>query len=157
MSVASNELKELPNWPFLLLLLTSRSFSIDGYLTADGSIIGTFSTHGSVDYVGSHRLQHLVVDKYSALVYVGGVNRLYQFSPELDLQVTVDTGPREDSLDCPDVDCPDSVPKTQTDNANKALVIDYEHKRLIACGTLYQGMVSMVVTCTFSNVYCYKQ
>ena len=86
-------------------------------------------------------LQHLVVDKHSGLVYVGGVNRLYQLSPELDRQVTVETGPREDSSDCPaDHDCPSSVVERPTDNINKALVIDYTDTHLIACGTLYQGI-----------------
>jgi len=85
------------------------------------------------------RLQHLTVDKHSALVYIGGVNRLYQLSPELERQVTVETGPRDDSPECPVVDCLQTVVKKPTDNINKALVIDYTDTRLIACGTLFQG------------------
>ena len=87
------------------------------------------------------RLQHLVVDKHSALVYVGGVNHLYQLSPDLERQVTVVTGPRDDSPECPAVDCLNSVIKRPTDNVNKALVIDYTDTRLIACGTLFQGKI----------------
>lgn len=113
-------------WP--LLVLTSLC------LASAGPIVNTFNEGN-----GGHRLQHLVVDKHSALVYVGGVNRLYQLSPELERQVTVETGPREDSPDCPAVDCLGSVLKRPTDNVNKALVIDYTDTRLIACGTLYQG------------------
>jgi hypothetical protein len=85
------------------------------------------------------RLQHLTVDKHSALVYIGGVNRLYQLSPELERQVTVETGPRDDSPECPVVDCLQTVVKRPTDNINKALVIDYTDTRLISCGTLFQG------------------
>lgn len=79
-------------WP--LLVLTSLC------LASAGPIVNTFNEGN-----GGHRLQHLVVVKHSALVYVGGVNRLYQLSPELDRQVTVETGPREDSPECPAVDC----------------------------------------------------
>ena len=111
-----------------------------GVSAAAGPIVATFSESGNGHHNnGGHRLQHLVVDKHSALVYVGGVNRLYQLSPELDRQVTVETGPREDSPDCPAVDCLGSVLKRPTDNINKALVIDYTDTRLIAYGTLYQG------------------
>lgn len=99
-----------------------------------GPIVATYSD-------GNHRLQHLVVDKHSALVYVGGTNRLYQLSPDLERQVVVETGPRDDSPECPAVDCLGSVTKRSTDNINKALVIDYTDTRLIACGTLYQGNV----------------
>ena len=116
----------------LFLLLTGNC---KGFVSA-GPIVATFSEPTGN---GGHRLQHLVVDKHSALVYVGGVNRLYQLSPELERQVTVETGPREDSPECPAVDCLGSVLKRLTDNVNKALVIDYTDTRLIACGTLYQG------------------
>ena len=109
----------------VLLLLVSGSSSA-------GPIVATYSD-------GNHRLQHLVVDKHSALVYVGGTNRLYQLSPDLERQVTLETGPRDDSPECPAVDCLGSVTKRSTDNINKALVIDYTDTRLIACGTLYQG------------------
>lgn len=121
------------NRPIFLWLLVV----IHGLLADGGPIVATFSESAAN---GHHRLQHLVVDKHSALVYVGGVNRLYQLSPELDKQVTVETGPRDDSPECPAVDCLGSVVKKSTDNVNKALVIDYTDTRLIACGTLYQGI-----------------
>jgi plexin A len=123
-----------------------------------GPIVATFSEPAGN---GGHRLQHLVVDKHSALVYVGAVNRLYQLSPELERQVTVETGPREDSPECPAVDCLGSVIKRLTDNVNKALVIDYTDTRLIACGTLYQGIYFhntntnqslLLVLCLMKNV-----
>jgi len=88
-------------------------------------------------------LQHLVVDKHSGLVYVGDVNVLYQLGADLDKQVVVKTGPRMDSTDCPPVECHSSWPKRMTDNVNKALVIDYTDTRLIACGSLFQGICSV--------------
>ena len=110
------------------------SASVAASVAASGAIVTTFSEPNG------QRLQHLVVDKHSALVYVGGVNRLYQLSPDLERHVTVETGPRDDSPNCPAVDCLDSVDKQKTDNFNKALVIDYTDTRLIACGTLFQGV-----------------
>ena len=95
-----------------------------------GAIVATFS---------GDLLQHLVVEKHSGLVYVGDVNVLYQLSPDLEPQVTVKTGPKLDSVDCPAVDCHPLVNKRMTDNVNKALVIDYTDTRLIACGSLFQG------------------
>ena len=116
----------------LFLLLASKNF---GFVSA-GPIVATFSEQTGN---GDQRLQHLVVDKHSALVYVGGVNRLYQLSPELERRMAVETGAKEDSPECSAVDCPDYVIKKLTDNVNKALVIDYTDTQLIACGTLYQG------------------
>ena len=117
----------------VLLILTSQSLGV----VSAGPIVATFSEPAGN---GGHRLQHLVVDKHSALVYVGGVNRLYQLSPELERRMAVETGPKEDSPECSAVYCLGSVIKKLTDNVNKALVIDYTDTRLIACGTLYQGI-----------------
>lgn len=128
----------------LVFPIHSKTRSIE-FASAVGPIVATFSEFNGHHSGGGHRLQHLVVDRHSALVYVGGVNRLYQLSPELDRQVTVETGPREDSPDCPAVDCFGSVVTRPTDNINKALVIDYTDTRLIACGTLYQGTVFIII------------
>ena len=125
--------KELFIWLLFLLFLLNI-----GFASASEPIVAKFSEPATSS--SGHRFQHLVVDKHSALVYVGGVNRLYQLSPELERQVTVETGPNEDSPECPAVDCLSSVIKRLTDNVNKVLVIEYTDNRLIACGTLYQGM-----------------
>jgi plexin A len=114
------------------LLLTFLLLNVS--VVSAASVPETFSVPN-----GGDRFQHLVVDKETGLVYVGGVNRLYQLSLDLDLQVTVETGPREDSPECPAVGCSDSVVKRLTDNVNKALVIDYKNTSLITCGTLFQG------------------
>lgn len=119
----------------LLLLLPALLLGSPASGAASSPIVATYSESNA-----GHKLQHLVVDKHSALVYVGGVNRLYQLSPELDRLEVVETGPREDSPECPAVDCLGSVAKRPTDNVNKALVIDYTDTRLIACGTLFQGI-----------------
>ena len=94
---------------FLLLFLTIRFVSAD-------PIVSTFS-----EPYKTGGLQHLVVDSKSGLLYVGGLNRLYQLSANLNLAVAVETGPKQ------------SVNKI-----NKALVIDDDNSRLIACGS-YRG------------------
>ncbi|KAF7271778.1 hypothetical protein GWI33_015381 [Rhynchophorus ferrugineus] len=86
---------------------------------------------------------HLVVDKNTGRVYIGAVNRLYQLSPDLDLVVSEETGPKEDSEDCSVLECNNAQNKKLTDNVNKALVIDYTTTRLIACGSLFQGICSV--------------
>lgn len=93
------------------------------------------------------RMNHLVVDKNTGRVYVGAVNRLYQFSPDLQLVVKAITGPQEDALDCSSFDCPRETVKRQVDNVNKALVIDYTTTRLISCNSLFQG------TCDVRNLH----
>jgi plexin A len=87
---------------------------------------------------GVDRMNHLVVDKNTGRVYVGAVNRLYQFSPDLDLVMEEETGPKKDSPECSMIDCPREAVRKLLDNVNKALVIDYTTTRLISCGSLFQ-------------------
>lgn len=93
------------------------------------------------------RFNHLVVDKNTGRVYIGAVNHLYQLSPDLDLVIRVVTGPKQDSDLCSVLECTSSVATRQTDNVNKALVIDYTTTRLIVCGSLFQGI------CTVRNLH----
>ncbi len=115
---------------FVLLLLT------------DLGLVWSYSITAVFSETSGFSLQNLVVNKESGLVYVGGVNRLFQLSPDLERQVTVETGPREDNLQCPASGCSDDVATQLTDNVNKALVVDPYHNQLIVCGTLHQGMCS---------------
>lgn len=43
---------------------------------------------------------HLVVHKETGFLYVGAVNRIYQFDPNLKLVASNKTGPYEDSTEC---------------------------------------------------------
>lgn len=76
-------------------------------------------------------------------VYVGAINRLYQLSQDLSIAVTEVTGPKLDSAFCALSDCPENVNKKLMNNTNKLLLIDYSSSRLIACGTLFQGICSV--------------
>uniref|UniRef100_A0A1B0D0Z4 Uncharacterized protein n=1 Tax=Phlebotomus papatasi TaxID=29031 RepID=A0A1B0D0Z4_PHLPP len=86
------------------------------------------------------RLKHLVVDRNTGRVFVGGVNQLHQLSPDLEIVATANTGPRNDSYECTLLECPTDTVRELTDNVNKVLLIDYSTSRLISCGSIYQGV-----------------
>lgn len=90
-------------------------------------------------------LSHLVLDAQTGVLYVGGVDHMYQLTPDLQVMSQVRTGPHLDSPDClPPImlqDCPSATP---THNHNKLLLIEAgqgaEPGSLITCGSLYQGI-----------------
>ncbi len=65
---------------------------------------------------------HLAVDHRNGNVYLGAVNRIYKLSPELDVQVSHQTGPDEDNRNCypPRIVQPCSEPLTLTNNQQDA-------------------------------------
>uniref|UniRef100_A0AAR2ISC4 Plexin-A2 n=1 Tax=Pygocentrus nattereri TaxID=42514 RepID=A0AAR2ISC4_PYGNA len=91
-------------------------------------------------------LNHLAVHQSTGMVYLGGVNRIYKLSPELDLLVTHNTGPELDNQACypPLIMQPCSEPLSYTNNVNKLLLIDHSQNRLLACGSLYQGVCKLL-------------
>uniref|UniRef100_A0A3B1K773 Plexin A2 n=1 Tax=Astyanax mexicanus TaxID=7994 RepID=A0A3B1K773_ASTMX len=89
---------------------------------------------------------HLAVHQSTGTVYLGGVNRIYKLSPELNLLVTHNTGPEQDNQACypPLIMQPCSEPLSYTNNVNKLLLIDHSQNRLLACGSLYQGVCKLL-------------
>ncbi|XP_066561226.1 plexin-A4 [Amia ocellicauda] len=89
---------------------------------------------------------HLVVDIRNGNVYLGAVNRIYKLSSDLKVQVTHHTGPEDDNPKCypPRIVQPCNEPLTHTDNINKMLLIDYKENRLLACGSVYQGICKLL-------------
>ncbi|MCI4388760.1 hypothetical protein PGIGA_G00089700 [Pangasianodon gigas] len=89
---------------------------------------------------------HLAVDYRNGNVYLGVVNRIYKLSQELDVLVSHQTGPEEDNRNCypPRIVQPCSEALTLTNNVNKMLLIDYRANRLLACGSLYQGICKLL-------------
>ncbi|XP_051247903.1 plexin-A4 isoform X2 [Dicentrarchus labrax] len=89
---------------------------------------------------------HLAVDFRNGNVYLGAVNRIYKLSPSLEVQVSHETGPDEDNRKCypPRIVQPCSEPLTLTNNVNKMLLMDYRENRLLACGSLYQGICKLL-------------
>lgn len=92
------------------------------------------------------KLNHLVVDRNTGRVFIGGVNSIFQLSPDLDIVAVAKTGPKNDSTDCTILDCPNQAIRKPTNNINKVLLIDYSTSRLILCGSLFQGI------CTVRNL-----
>uniref|UniRef100_A0A8C2WDM5 Plexin A2 n=1 Tax=Cyclopterus lumpus TaxID=8103 RepID=A0A8C2WDM5_CYCLU len=91
-------------------------------------------------------LNHLTVHRSTGTLYIGAVNRIYKLSANLTLLVTHDTGPEYDNKACypPLIVQPCSEPLASTDNVNKLLLVDYSHNRLLACGSLYQGVCKLM-------------
>uniref|UniRef100_A0A5F9D7G2 Plexin-A4 n=1 Tax=Oryctolagus cuniculus TaxID=9986 RepID=A0A5F9D7G2_RABIT len=89
---------------------------------------------------------HLVVDERTGHIYLGAVNRIYKLSSDLKVLVTHQTGPDEDNPKCypPRIVQTCMEPLTTTNNVNKMLLIDYKENRLIACGSLFQGVCKLL-------------
>ncbi|KAJ8258682.1 hypothetical protein COCON_G00176940 [Conger conger] len=89
---------------------------------------------------------HLTVHRSSGVVYIGAVNRVYKLSGNLSLLVSHDTGPEADNKGCypPQTVQPCSEPLAPTNNVNKMLLIDYGQSRLLACGSLHQGVCRLL-------------
>uniref|UniRef100_A0A8C7ZEQ5 Plexin-A2 n=1 Tax=Oryzias sinensis TaxID=183150 RepID=A0A8C7ZEQ5_9TELE len=91
-------------------------------------------------------LNHVTVHQSTGDLYVGAVNRIFKLSANLTLLVSHDTGPEYDNKACypPLIVQPCSEPLASTDNVNKLLLIDYSNNRLLACGSLYQGICKLM-------------
>uniref|UniRef100_A0A8C7YS04 Plexin-A2 n=1 Tax=Oryzias sinensis TaxID=183150 RepID=A0A8C7YS04_9TELE len=89
---------------------------------------------------------HLTVHQTTGSLYIGAVNRVYKLSGNLTLLVSHDTGPEDDNKACypPLIVQPCSEPLVLTSNVNKLLLIDYSQNRLLACGSLYQGVCKLL-------------
>ncbi|XP_042191889.1 plexin-A4 isoform X1 [Callorhinchus milii] len=122
---------------FHLILVLASSWS----RTIVNKEYGTFRSERS-EWV----FNHLVVDQVTGSVYLGAVNRIYKLSSDLDLMVSHLTGPDDDNPACypPRIVQPCNEPLTMTNNVNKMLLIDYKENRLIACGSLYQGICKLL-------------
>uniref|UniRef100_A0A672ZY77 Plexin-B1 n=1 Tax=Sphaeramia orbicularis TaxID=375764 RepID=A0A672ZY77_9TELE len=120
----------------LLLLLPPPSLPAD-VVTSDPSVRW-------VEIEGAP-LAHLLLDWDSGVLYVGGVDHLYQLTSDLEVVSHVRTGPHLDSPDClPPIVAQDCPSATQTHNHNKLLLLEAgqgaESGSLIICGSLYQGI-----------------
>ncbi|XP_026530985.1 plexin-A2 [Notechis scutatus] len=89
---------------------------------------------------------HLTVHQTTGAVYVGAINRVYKLSANLTVLVDHKTGPEEDNKSCypPLIVQPCTEILTLTNNVNKLLIIDYSENRLLACGSLYQGICKLL-------------
>ncbi|XP_019402406.1 PREDICTED: plexin-A2 [Crocodylus porosus] len=135
------------NWPrtldsdgwsvaFVVLVLVLLSRSVAGT-----ALFNTFHSENR-DWT----FNHLTVHRGTGAVYVGAINRVYKLSGNLTILVAHKTGPEEDNKSCypPLIVQPCSEILTLTNNVNKLLLIDYSENRLLACGSLYQGVCKLL-------------
>uniref|UniRef100_A0A7N6BDZ6 Plexin-A2 n=1 Tax=Anabas testudineus TaxID=64144 RepID=A0A7N6BDZ6_ANATE len=129
---------QVMSWPLALWLLTL--ISVNQKMTV-GQTLNTFLSEKR-----EWSLNHLTVHQSTGALYVGAVNRIYKLSANLTLLVSHDTGPEYDNKACypPLIVQPCSEALASTDNVNKLLLIDYSHNRLLACGSLYQGVCKLM-------------
>ncbi|XP_022708589.1 plexin-B-like [Varroa jacobsoni] len=98
-------------------------------------ILGMFTVHQQ-----SVNISHVVVERHTGRVYVGGVNWLYQLNASLFVEASAQTGPVHDSRSCSaaETEC-QAADARLTNNFNKVLLIDHSAHKLIACGSVRQG------------------
>lgn len=144
----------LGSWLLLTVIIVQNVTDLNALSTSGSSKSNRGNTNNNINNSksGSNRtithtanfdnvvLNHLIVDRNTGRVIIGGKNRLYQLSPDLQVVITETTGPKNDSFECTILDCPQAAIKTLTDNVNKVLLIDYSTSRLITCGSLFQGI-----------------
>ncbi|KAM6977720.1 plexin-B3 [Aplochiton taeniatus] len=137
-------------WPLVLALLpqtqTHRQDVPDSAATSP--VFPVISLNGSP-------LSHLLLEPSSGQLYIGGVNYLYQLSPNLQVLSQSKTGPRLDSPECLPPIAPLECPSARlTDNTNKILLLEssvtagqnkdgvsiLQTSSLIVCGSLFQGI-----------------
>ncbi|XP_045643756.1 plexin-A2 isoform X1 [Ursus americanus] len=129
---------EVDSWSVVLL-------SVVWVLLAPGAAGMTqFSTFHSENR--DWTFNHLTVHRGTGAVYVGAINRVYKLTGNLTIQVAHKTGPEEDNKSCypPLIVQPCSEVLSLTNNVNKLLIIDYSENRLLACGSLYQGVCKLL-------------
>lgn len=100
-------------------------------------------------YQSNFSLSHLTMNNLTGTIYVGGENRLFQISENLEIVNERNTGPRVDNVNCytsydfSSSTCTDYNNKNATmttqNNQNQILSVDVQHSQLVACGTLYHG------------------
>lgn len=126
---------------FLLLSILSHFLSVT--VSGQRTFPATNTSYGYFEDVSNERFSQMTINDYTGQIYVGGVNRIYQLTSSLSLEVVAEMGPKEDSADCPVTRLCNTVLKKTTDYWNKVLVIDYPQSKLISCGSLFQGICSV--------------
>lgn len=86
-------------------------------------------------------ITHVTYDPLHDVVYIGATNTIYQLSgSDLSEQYEQTTGPIFDNPSCGVSECAGYEEQMKpTLNVNKILVIDYQHKKLLSCGSVKQG------------------
>ncbi|XP_039655380.1 plexin A3 [Perca fluviatilis] len=129
--------------PHLLSLLLSLLLLSSPLLSAPALPPPPSASPGRVVYRAfDTSLTHLTVHRRTGEVFVGAVNRVLKLSANLTELRSHMTGPVEDNAKCyppPSVRaCAHRL--NSSDNVNKLLLVDYTGNRLVACGSIWQGV-----------------
>ncbi|XP_074872779.1 plexin-A3 [Carettochelys insculpta] len=91
-------------------------------------------------------LTHLAVHRETGEVFAGAVNRIYKLAANLSQLRVHQTGPMPDDTRCypPPAVRPCQYPLAPADNINKLLLLDYAGGRLVACGSVWQGVCRLL-------------
>ncbi|XP_062860148.1 plexin-B2b [Trichomycterus rosablanca] len=113
--------------------------------------ISSIVCEGSVlDFTTATRINNVVQDPATGRVYLGAVNAIYQLDASLQLEAKAETGPKKDARSCtPPVSTCTSADLKDTNNFNKLLLVNSVNGSLIACGSVYRGLCSLL---NLSNV-----
>uniref|UniRef100_A0A8C2KF00 Plexin A3 n=1 Tax=Cyprinus carpio TaxID=7962 RepID=A0A8C2KF00_CYPCA len=120
---------------FSVSVLTGTNMAFPMTPTEPPEVSGSFR-------VKDMSLTHLTVHRKTGEVFVGAINRVYKLSANLTELRSHQTGPVEDNAKCyppPNVR-PCKQKLESTDNVNKLLLVDYAGNRLVACGSIWQGV-----------------
>ncbi|KAG8439852.1 hypothetical protein GDO86_005863 [Hymenochirus boettgeri] len=97
-----------------------------------------------VSFISDTDLNRMAISTETGIVYIGGVNRLYQLSADLQMQVNFTTGPCLDKKSCtPPIDLDQCPNPEETDNYNQLLLLDKPHNRIVVCGSIFKGICSL--------------
>ncbi|KAH0628846.1 hypothetical protein JD844_010436 [Phrynosoma platyrhinos] len=131
-------------WQQRMLLTTIATISAV-LLSLLPPILGLLPTHAAFT-VSDVALTHLAVHHDTGEIYLGAVNRIYKLSANLTQLRAHTTGPVPDDPRCyppPGVRlCAHRL--SPSDNINKLLLIDYAGNRLVACGSVWQGVCQLL-------------
>lgn len=99
-------------------------------------VTGSFSTPNQ-----DINITHVTYDPVYDTIYVGATNAIYQLNgSDLSEQFAQSTGPVLDNPSCGITECHGYEDYMKlTPNVNKILVIDYQHQKLLSCGSTKQG------------------
>uniref|UniRef100_A0A8C8S4B9 Sema domain-containing protein n=1 Tax=Pelusios castaneus TaxID=367368 RepID=A0A8C8S4B9_9SAUR len=91
-------------------------------------------------------LTHLAVHRETGEVFAGAINRIYKLSANLSRLREHQTGPVSDDARCypPPAVRLCHYPLALADNVNKLLLLDYAGGRLVACGSVWQGVCQLL-------------
>jgi hypothetical protein len=106
---------------------------------AETSLMSSFKHH----VIGSH-LDQVTVDSETGDVYVAGKNVIVKLDKDLKNSVSLKTGPVLDSVTCDPANSRLCNGQTLHDNDAQILEIDPDSGNLVFCGTVHQGLCSII-------------